>query len=79
MEDAYPIAWVLAFPLSNERNAAVANQSLLHTMKCTDIEAQENNVSLCLSHGMISWYVITTLIKAVARRSHRKERGLMLQ
>lgn len=48
MEDAYPIAWVLAFPLSNERNAAVANQSLLHTMKCTDIEAQENNVSLMM-------------------------------
>lgn len=48
MEDAYPIAWVLAFPLSNERNAAVANQSLLHTMKCTDIEAQENNVSLTM-------------------------------
>lgn len=49
LQDPYPIAWIVAFPVSNERNAAVVDSSMVQFMRCADSEAQVNNVSLSLS------------------------------
>lgn len=46
LQDSYPIAWIVAFPVSNERNAAVVDSSMVHSMRCTDSAAPVNNVSL---------------------------------
>ncbi|KAJ7340209.1 hypothetical protein OS493_002940 [Desmophyllum pertusum] len=45
LQDSSPIAWIVAFPVSNERNAAVVDSSLITSMRCTNNAAQTNNVS----------------------------------
>ena len=45
LQDSSPIAWVLAFPVSNERQAAVVDSSMIHSMRCADSAASSSNVS----------------------------------
>ena len=58
LQDPYPIAWIVAFPVSNERNAAVVDSSMVHSMRCTDSGAQVNNVSLSLLSSFSAFVVI---------------------
>ena len=57
LQDSYPVAWIVAFPVSNERNAAVVDSSMVHSMKCTDNEAQMNNVSSNLSMLQSTFFI----------------------
>ena len=45
LQDSDPVAWVLAFPVSNRREAAVASSSLIHSMTCSDAPSPTYNVS----------------------------------
>ena len=48
LRDSSPIAWILAFPVSNVRQAAVVESGQVNSMRCADSGALLSNVSLSI-------------------------------
>lgn len=63
LPDSSPIAWILAFPISNVRQAAVVESGQVNSMRCADSGALLSNVSFStLSEPKALVYILTVLL-----------------